>query len=59
MPGPGESGPRECLVPGGCLVLGVPGPRERVGLVPEGGWFRGVPGGDPQDGYCCGQYASY
>ena len=44
---------RGCLVPGGsaprggCLVPGgVSGPR-------------GVPGGDPRDGYCCGRYASY
>ena len=46
------------LLPGGCLV--------RVGgLLPEwvpgpgGSAPRGVPGGDPPDGYCCGRYASY
>ena len=48
----GMPGPRGCLVPGG-----VPGPRGC--LVPGGVWSRGVPGGDPLDGYCCGQYASY
>ena len=35
----------------GLLLGGVPG----LG----GDWSRGVPGGDPPDGYCCGQYASY
>ena len=25
----------------------------------EGVCSRGVPGGDPRDGYCCGRYASY
>ena len=34
------------LLTGGCLVPGVSGPR-------------GVPGGDPRDGHCCGRYASY
>ena len=47
----------------GCLVLGGSGPRGVPG--PGGTWAggvpgpRGVPGGDPPDGYCCGQYASY
>ena len=54
---------------GGCLVQGVPAPRG-AGLggacfwgvpAPGGGGclVRGVPGGDPPDGYCCGRYASH
>ena len=45
----GGSALRWCLVQGVCSG-GVPGP---------GGLLRGVPGGDPLDGYCCGRYASY
>ena len=51
------------LVPGGwCLLLG--GVWFQGGLVPGGSdpwglWSRGVPGVEPPDGYCCGQYASY
>ena len=46
VPGPGEvSGPRAVSAPVGCLV--------------RGSAPRGVPGGDPPVGYCCGRYASY
>ena len=32
----------------------------QVCACPRGGvWSRGVPGGDPPNGYCCGRYASY
>ena len=40
-----------CLVPGGVCSQGSAWSRR--GLLP------GVPGGDPQDGYCCRRYASY
>ena len=42
---------------GGAWSRGVPSP----GAFCFGGWLlpRGVPGGDPPDGYCCGRYASY
>ena len=47
-----------CLVPGGACSGGACS----RGVVPAlGGACSGgcVPGGDPPDGYCCGQYASY
>ena len=58
-----------CLVQGGPGPGGVPGPKGGY-LVPVGVWSRGsAPGGclvrgvclveTPQDGYCCGRYASY
>ena len=67
VPGPRRRG---CLVRGGCLVPGVPGPGgctwSRGGLVQGGAWSGGlVPGAGgclvdtPQDGNCCGRYASY
>ena len=56
VPGPGR----------GCLLLGVSAlGRRRVcsgeggGVCSRGCLLRGVPGGDPPDGYCCGRYASY
>ena len=39
-----------CLLPGGVCSRGVPC---------LGGFAQRVPGGDPQDGHCCGWYASY
>ena len=57
----GVPGPSGCLVqgvwswgvsgPGGCLVLGGACSQGKSGP-------GGLPGGDPPDGYCCGQYAS-
>ena len=53
VPAPEEPGPRGLPGPRGVPGHGgVPGPRG----VPAPG---GVPGGDPPDGYCCGQNASY
>ena len=46
----------------GCLLWGVPasgGTFSQGGSAPEGVCSLGVPGGDPRDGHCCGQYASY
>ena len=56
MSGPPDVWSRGCLVPGGYLVLGVPG----LGGAWSGGSGPGlVPGLDPPDGYCCGRYESY
>ena len=60
--------PGGCLLWGGCLLQGLWS--QGVCLLPgrggggacsrrEGVWPQGVPGGDPPDGYCSGQYASY
>ena len=52
----GVPGPGGCLFTGGCLVLGGACSGGGLLLAPGEG---GVPGGDPPNGYCCGQYASY
>ena len=54
-----------CLAAGGCACS--KGGTWSGGVCSQGeGWFalgevcsQGVPGGDPLDGYCCGQYAFY
>ena len=43
----GVSAPGGVSGPGGCLVVG------------DGVWSWGPGGYPPQDGYCCGRYASY
>ena len=55
VPSPGGSAPGVYLLPGG-----MPG----LGAWLGGAWSwadlpLGVPGGDPQDSYCCGWYTSY
>ena len=53
---------RGCTWSRGCLLWGVAAPGGGLvggGACSGGCLVRGVPGGDPPDGYCCGRYPSF